>query len=155
MTLVELVVSLGTLGTVAGVAAPQLNAESLKARIKNEALSMLSDTALQQELYKSEHGTYLAANECPSAPSRRGANFVATCSQDGAWADLHLRVTTSTAYCTYATTIGRRSSIPMLPEGFSMPEPRGDWFFVVATCPGLTFVTNSVDAQIQQLRNTY
>lgn len=159
-TLLEIMVVVAMIGILAAVTVPSWIRESRKARGDSEVNAMFTEIATKEEQYKIDSGAYLAAAACPSAPSRAGVDFNASCATTGsAWLNLRVNAPESKIRCTYAVTVGAAGMPLTPPQGFTVPnQPAGPWYYIVATCDldgvastNSTYFQSSVDTAIQKL----
>jgi hypothetical protein len=102
-----------------------------------EVAAMFAELQVREEQYKVDSGSYLAAPTCSDPP---------TCA---AWKTLNVKPPIPKLTCSYAITAGTGGTATP-PSGFTMATPKGNWNFLVATCPEATFFASSVDAAIQR-----
>ncbi|TMQ02455.1 MAG: type II secretion system protein [Deltaproteobacteria bacterium] len=135
-TLLEIMVVVVLIGILAAVTVPSWIRESRKARGDSEVYPMFAEIGAKQEQYKLDNGVYLAAALCPTAPSKAGIDFNATCvTGASAWVTLRVNAPESKIRCTYVVAAGAAGITLTPPAGFTVAnQPVGPWYYVVATC---------------------
>lgn len=160
-TLVELMIVVAVIAILAAIAIPSFFRETGKAKHQSEVSAMMGEIGVKLEQLKMESptGLYRSAAKCPSAPSRAGINFRATCLTVGSdWDALHIDPPSTTLYCSYEITTGDALT-PPTPPGFTMAIPAGAWWYLIAECDmdgaggiNARFMISSVDGKQQKLQ---
>ena len=159
-TLIELMVVVAVIGVLAVVVIPAWAKQAQSAKADSEISAMTAQILTREEQYKSElgNGKYLAAAQCPAAVTPSGANWNTSCATAAGWSTLHVSAPNSSMYCTYQVVAGAAGTTPSPPAGFTMSQPSGSWYYIVATCdmdnrsttPSATFFRSSVDSKLQK-----
>lgn len=138
------------------LAIPMFTSDTRKGKAQAEVNAMFAELANREEMYKGDHGSYVAAAACPSTTSPTGVSAASCIASGMTWNSLHVSLPFSKLTCSYTISAGTSSTTPSVPSGFSFTAPPESWYFITASCEtdgksgtSSSYFMASNDSQIQ------
>jgi prepilin-type N-terminal cleavage/methylation domain-containing protein len=155
-TLLEMMIGVALVAVLVKLAVPMFTSETRKTKATSEVTAMFGELANREEMYKTDHGSYLVAAACPSTTSPSGTSAASCIASGQPWNNLHVSVPFSKLVCSYTISVGTASTTPAVPSGFSFTAPPESWYFITASCEtdgksgtSSSYFVASNDTQIQ------
>jgi prepilin-type N-terminal cleavage/methylation domain-containing protein len=139
-TLLELLVTVAIIGTLAAIALPVFASETRRARGDSEANAFLTELRVREEQYQAENGRYLSTStaETVTFPTTPVPEAQTLSTLPATWIQLKVRLPESEARCGYVVITGTPTSgsvgtLAATLFNYSKPANR-NWYYVLAHC---------------------
>ncbi len=137
-TLLEIMVVVALVGTLAALAIPSFTSSSRKSKSDSEVNSFFAELRVREEQYFGEYGVYLSTgtSESDTYPATPSSSAQTLTGIPATWTTLKVNLPESSARCGYVVMAGTPTTAagPLATGQFGYVVPSHNWFYVLAHC---------------------